>query len=371
MVNNPFTSPLRLRDACPQMQGAWGAVMRWVGVAGFGPLLGALLCLSLSARADILINISKAQQQLTVTVNGTETYRWPVSTGKPGYETPSGSFRAFRLEEVYFSKKYDDAPMPDAVFFHGGYAVHGTYEQARLGRPVSHGCVRLSRANAATLFALVREQGPSRTHVVVSDARLVSRLPEPRAEAVARAKPPEKKQADAKADRKHASRQQARLAPKLEPRSVSRHESDIEAKVEAKTVPKAGRGSAPELAVQVDLPSPPAQTPQPPQKQQTIARAIEPLPGAKPDRGFQKFNAPVDAPVAPPDVTVRRSPKPSRDVGGIKTQNNRPIGKIIAHRVHPETRRVAQREHSHFRRAEPDEARMRALYRKYGFKWEP
>src|SRR6185295_193394 len=68
----------------------------------------------------------------------------------------SGGFRAIRLEEVYFSKKYDDAPMPNSVFFYGGYAIHGTMEESRLGSPVSHGCVRLARANAETLFALAR-----------------------------------------------------------------------------------------------------------------------------------------------------------------------------------------------------------------------
>ena len=58
---------------------------------------------------------------------------WTVSTGRDGYTTPSGSFRAIRLEEVYYSKKYDDAPMPNAVFFYGGYAIHGTFEERRLG----------------------------------------------------------------------------------------------------------------------------------------------------------------------------------------------------------------------------------------------
>ncbi|MGI8526608.1 MAG: L,D-transpeptidase [Pseudolabrys sp.] len=121
------------------------------------------------ARAEIAVAINKSQQSMTVSINGTPTYHWAVSTGRPGYDTPSGSFTAERLAKVYFSKKYDDAPMPNSVFFYEGFAIHGTYEQRRLGSPASHGCVRLSRANAATLFALVSAQGLSNTHVVVSD----------------------------------------------------------------------------------------------------------------------------------------------------------------------------------------------------------
>jgi hypothetical protein len=137
--------------------------MRWFGVAV------AVLALAAPAQADILVAIDKSQQRMTVTIDGVPSYRWTVSTGRPGYDTPSGSFRAIRLERVYFSKKFDDAPMPNSVFFYGGYAIHGTFEEARLGRAVSHGCVRLTRDNAATLFALVRQRGLSNTRVIVGD----------------------------------------------------------------------------------------------------------------------------------------------------------------------------------------------------------
>jgi hypothetical protein len=207
--------------------------MRGIAIAA----LGVLLCLAVPARAEILVTISKAQQQLVVTVDGQETYRWPVSTGKPGYDTPSGRFTAFRLEQVYFSKKYDDAPMPNAVFFHGGYAVHGTMEESKLGRPVSHGCVRLSRANAQTLFALVAARGMQNTRLVVSDAPLMAtRLPDPAAVA-----PPPKQELAAripepmapveKADRANASTGQndfRAVMPAREP----------EARREARSVPR-------------------------------------------------------------------------------------------------------------------------------------
>ena len=109
---------------------------------------------------------------MDVAVNGTTIYHWSISTGRSGYDTPSGSFNALRLERVYYSKKFDNAPMPNSVFFYGGYAVHGTYEESKLGRPASHGCVRLTRTNAATLFALVQRHGLSNTNVVITDGPL-------------------------------------------------------------------------------------------------------------------------------------------------------------------------------------------------------
>lgn len=137
---------------------------------GFGiSALSALLVLVTPAAADVLVSISKSQQRMTVSIDGAPTYHWTVSTGRPGYDTPAGAFRAIRTERVYYSKKYDDAPMPNSVFFYGGYAIHGTMEESKLGRPVSHGCVRLARVNAETLFALVRARGMSNTRVVIGD----------------------------------------------------------------------------------------------------------------------------------------------------------------------------------------------------------
>ena len=131
-------------------------------------LLAAWLSVA-SARADVLIVVNKSNQSLSVAVDGRERYRWPISTGLDG-GPPSGQFRPERLERVWHSRKYDWAPMPNAIFFYKGYAIHGTYVVSRLGRPASHGCVRLHPSHAATLFALVQSQGMGRTHIVVSSA---------------------------------------------------------------------------------------------------------------------------------------------------------------------------------------------------------
>jgi len=117
----------------------------------------------------ILINIDKTKQQMTVFLDGVETYNWPVSTGKAGYSTPSGTFTAMSMNEVWYSKEWDNAPMPHAIFFmKDGHAIHGSYEVKTLGKPVSHGCVRISPQNATTLYGLVAKTGLKNTQVVLA-----------------------------------------------------------------------------------------------------------------------------------------------------------------------------------------------------------
>jgi len=131
----------------------------------FGAMIAAL-ALAEPAGANIMIVIDKSAQKMTVTVNGEDRYTWPVSTGRNGYDTPNGDFQPFRMEKDHFSREWDDAPMPNSIFFTKiGHAIHGTFEARNLGRPVSHGCVRLSTQNAATLYALVKEEGVFNTRV--------------------------------------------------------------------------------------------------------------------------------------------------------------------------------------------------------------
>src|SRR5262245_32945209 len=132
-------------------------------------LAGGLCSIASTAWSAVLISIDKTTQQMTVSVDGVRKYTWPVSTGRAGYATPSGSFKPFRLEKDHFSKEWDDAPMPHSIFFTTkGHAIHGSYETKRLGSPASHGCVRLAPANASKLFALVKEEGLGNTKVVLT-----------------------------------------------------------------------------------------------------------------------------------------------------------------------------------------------------------
>ncbi|MBV9076924.1 MAG: L,D-transpeptidase, partial [Methylobacteriaceae bacterium] len=102
---------------------------------------------------------------MTVTVDGVPTFSWAVSTARPGYQTPPGSYRVQRMERMWYSRKYNWSPMPHALFFRGGYAIHGTYATGALGRPASHGCVRLAPGNARTLFGLAQRYGGARVVV--------------------------------------------------------------------------------------------------------------------------------------------------------------------------------------------------------------
>lgn len=141
--------------------------MRHIAVAVVGVFL-----MSGAARADLVVNISKSQQKLSVTLDGVEAFRWPTSTGRKGYTTPSGTYSPVRLERHWYSHKYENAPMPWSVFFHRGYAMHGTMEAYNLGRAASHGCVRLRPDHAAVLYSLVRQEGLRHTKIVVSDRPL-------------------------------------------------------------------------------------------------------------------------------------------------------------------------------------------------------
>ena len=149
-------------------------------------LLGVLVLTSLvmgnvAAQADIrkhillseppvvMVNISISRQTLDLSVNGWPSGNWQISSAGVGYHTPRGTFHVQRMAKVWFSKKYDNSPMPNSLFFDGGIAIHGTYHVKNLGRPVSHGCVRLLPQNAERLYDLAKQYGPSRVQITVSD----------------------------------------------------------------------------------------------------------------------------------------------------------------------------------------------------------
>jgi hypothetical protein len=122
-----------------------------------------------AAQAAVEITIDKSTQEMVVAQDGRPLYHWSVSTGRPGYDTPNGKFRAFRMEKDHFSKEWDDAPMPFSIFFtQKGHAIHGYLDTRNIGRPASHGCVRLTKANAEKLFALVERDGVLNTTVTLT-----------------------------------------------------------------------------------------------------------------------------------------------------------------------------------------------------------
>ena len=120
------------------------------------------------ARPSVVARIDIGTQTMTVSRNGAVVDRWKVSTAGKGYRTPTGQYRPTRMHRMWYSRKYDNSPMPHSIFFRGGYAIHGTGSIKRLGTPASHGCVRLHPKNAARLFALVREAGARNTSIVIT-----------------------------------------------------------------------------------------------------------------------------------------------------------------------------------------------------------
>ena len=152
-----------------------------LGVAAVFAVIGAFTA---PASAQLQISIDKSLQQMTVAADGETLHVWPISTGIARYDTPNGAFQPFRMERDHFSREWDDAPMPFSIFFTTrGHAIHGTYHKT-LGKPASHGCVRLSVQNASALWALVRKYKMANTAIV-----LTGEIPAADAPAVARAEP--------------------------------------------------------------------------------------------------------------------------------------------------------------------------------------
>ena len=133
----------------------------------------SILMTARTAFGEVVISVDKSTQQMAVSVDGVPRYRFVVSTGRAGYGTPNGTYHPQRLAASWFSKLYYNSPMPHSIFFHGGYAIHGSYDIHRLGGPASHGCIRLHPANAAALFDLVKNEGKDATTIVVSGSNPV------------------------------------------------------------------------------------------------------------------------------------------------------------------------------------------------------
>jgi len=131
-------------------------------------LLGLALVLPSAAFAGVIAQINLSSQRMQVFVNGKPAYTWKVSTARPGYRTPTGTYKPTTLSRYHRSSIYNGSPMPYSIFFYKGYAIHGSYETKYLGRPASHGCVRLAPSNAAKLYSLVQRYGSGNTTIKIT-----------------------------------------------------------------------------------------------------------------------------------------------------------------------------------------------------------
>ena len=120
---------------------------------GLSLLPGEYLWLpELAPRGPMLVLVSLPEQRAYVYRNGVRIGVATVSTGKAGFETPTGVFTVLQKNRAHYSNLYDDAPMPfmqrltwDGVAMHAGRIP---------GYPASHGCVRLPYDFAEKLFTV-------------------------------------------------------------------------------------------------------------------------------------------------------------------------------------------------------------------------
>ncbi len=139
-----------------------------IAATGFGLMLAAGNApAEASVSNEVVARVQLSTQTMQVSVGGRPTYEWKVSTAGKGYVTPTGSWKPYRMHEMWYSRKYDNAPMPHSVFFTGGYAVHATPHVKNLGRPASHGCIRLHPTNAEAFYTLVKTFGQQNTRIVI------------------------------------------------------------------------------------------------------------------------------------------------------------------------------------------------------------
>lgn len=147
------------------------------------PLAALIALTAIQVEAGIVTQIDTDSQTMSVEVDGEEAHVWGISTGRRGYETPPGDFKPTWLSADHRSTQYDDAPMPWSVFFNEGIATHGTTELRNLGRPASHGCVRLDPANTKTFFELVQSRPLHETTITVTGSGIESEYVSDRASA--------------------------------------------------------------------------------------------------------------------------------------------------------------------------------------------
>jgi TonB family protein len=267
--------------------------------------------------------IDKSTQEMKVFVDNVERYTWKVSTGLPGYETPSGTYPARSMNKIWYSKQWDDAPMPHAIFFtKKGHAIHGTDETKKLGRLASHGCVRLAPKNARTLFALIKEKGLKDTQIVLN-----GEMPSSEVQVASPAPPkPEKK------------------PPKADTQIVL-------------------NGEMPSSEVQVASPAPPKPEKKPPQadtqivlneempsSEVQVASPAPPKPEKKPPKASAADEAEVNAAKSPRRKTGNERLQPKIGTAATKSVNEKDLSasatKRLAHKEKRATPNTASRSRS-------------------------
>jgi lipoprotein-anchoring transpeptidase ErfK/SrfK len=121
-----------------------------------------------AVEAAVLARVDLARQRMEVYIDGRRQHVWVVSTGRDGWQTPPGKYYPFGLARQYYSNQWKMNLTYLVWISRDGIAIHGTDLSGKLGRPASHGCIRLSIANAATFYGLVQSHGLDNTEVIVA-----------------------------------------------------------------------------------------------------------------------------------------------------------------------------------------------------------
>lgn len=166
-TGEPSFDSVPMRPSLPPGKHSGELAMTLPPVADIAEALGTGPATRQALGPKVMVRVNLSTQTMTVLVRGKVAYVWKVSTARSGYKTPTGFWTPYRMHVMWHSRKYDNAPMPHSIFFHEGYAIHATPYVARLGKPASHGCVRLHPDNAKILFALVRQSDPSTVRVSI------------------------------------------------------------------------------------------------------------------------------------------------------------------------------------------------------------
>lgn len=103
------------------------------------------------APALVQISVHLNSHRVDLVAPGLPSYSAPALGGRPGHGTPTGCFRPIGLNKHYWSHKYN-APMPNAVFFSPGVALH----TGSLNVP-SHGCVHLADSTSSLIYQTVAQ----------------------------------------------------------------------------------------------------------------------------------------------------------------------------------------------------------------------
>jgi len=129
-----------------------------------------LFCVPVAVEAGQLIaKVDVSEQTMRVYRNSKQIHKWRVSTARKGKYTLRGQWRGKMLSKNHKSSLYNNAPMPYSIFYSGNFAIHGTNQTSRLGRPASAGCIRLDTGNARKLYAMTEAVGLRNLKVVVQN----------------------------------------------------------------------------------------------------------------------------------------------------------------------------------------------------------